>query len=56
MLSKEAIVCYKIDNIFNLDYCKEIKFDDPKIKIEWKLKKNNIILSDKDRNAPYFIG
>tara|TARA_Y100001970_G_C14246701_1_gene868823 strand:+ start:410 stop:949 length:540 start_codon:yes stop_codon:yes gene_type:complete len=55
VLSKEAIVCYKIDNIFNLACYQAIKFDDPNINIKWKLKKNKIILSDKDKNAPYII-
>ena len=50
VLSKEAIVCYKIDNIFNIESYKGIKYNDPKININWQLNENKIILSDKDKN------
>tara|TARA_B100000029_G_C17558414_1_gene952456 strand:- start:1220 stop:1756 length:537 start_codon:yes stop_codon:yes gene_type:complete len=53
VLSQEAIVCYKIDNIFNLDCYKGLKYNDPKINIDWQLSDDKIILSDKDRELRY---
>ena len=50
VLSEEAIVCYKIDNIFNIESYKGLKYNDPKININWQLNENKIILSDKDKN------
>ena len=53
VLSKEAIVCYKIDNIFNIDCYKGLKYNDPKININWQLNDNEIILSNKDEKLKY---
>ncbi len=50
VLSKEAIVCYKIDNIFSIEHYRGIKFNDIKINIKWELPLEKIILSEKDRN------
>ena len=55
VLSQEAIVCYKIDNRFNLGCYKGLRYNDPKINIDWKLQKKQIQLSDKDRNLPVLI-
>ena len=52
-LSKYAIVAYKVDYIYNKDSDSGIKYDDSSINIDWKLDKNQIILSDKDKNLPY---
>jgi len=49
VLSKEAIVCYKIDNFFNIDTYKGLRYDDPKINIKWRLNNDEIILSKKDK-------
>ena len=53
VLSKEAIVCYKIDNVFVLNSCKGIRYNDPKINIHWQLNDNVIKLSNKDNNLEY---
>ena len=50
VLSSEAIVLYKMDNYFNLEFSSGIKFNDSDIGIDWKLNPENIILSDKDEN------
>ena len=55
VLSKEAIVCYKIDNKFSIDCYKGIKYDDPKINIDWQLTSDKIILSEKDKNLSYIL-
>ena len=48
VLSTEAIVSYKIDNFFNFESYRGIKYDDPQIGINWKLDNEKIILSQKD--------
>ena len=55
VLSKEAIVSYKMDNYFNLESSSGIKFDDLDIDINWKLNFKDIILSDKDKKLPYLV-
>ena len=52
VLSKEAIVSYKIDNYFNYDCYRGIKYNDSKINIKWELNPDQFILSDKDKNLP----
>ena len=37
VLSSKAIVSYKMDNYFNASTYKRIKYDDPKIGINWKM-------------------
>ena len=53
VLSKEAIVCYKIDNIFDLNSYKGIRYNDPRINIDWQLNDDVIKLSDKDKKLQY---
>ncbi|WP_022671117.1 dTDP-4-dehydrorhamnose 3,5-epimerase [Hippea alviniae] len=53
VLSDEAIVVYKVDNYYSPKHDKSIRFDDPEINIDWQFPKDKIIVSDKDRNAPY---
>lgn len=52
VLSDEVIFQYKCDNF----YCPEsegaIAWDDPALGIDWKVPKDRIILSEKDRNHP----
>ena len=52
-LSKEAIISYKVDKLYYENYDSGIRYNDPIININWKLNKNQIILSDKDNNLPY---
>ncbi|WP_096014126.1 dTDP-4-dehydrorhamnose 3,5-epimerase [Campylobacter lanienae] len=48
VLSQEAILSYKCDNL----YCKEaefgIRYDDPQIAIDWKIPAHEVIVSQKD--------
>lgn len=48
VLSKKAIFGYKVDNIYNPDHDSGIKFDDPLLKIDWKIPKKDLIISPKD--------
>jgi dTDP-4-dehydrorhamnose 3,5-epimerase len=49
-LEEDCEVQYKVDNVYNKKSDSSIKFNDPKINIEWPL--NDVILSEKDINAP----
>ena len=53
VLSKEAVVCYKVDNIFNIDSYKGLRYNDPKINITWQLPDSKITLSEKDKNLGF---
>lgn len=48
VLSKEAIFQYKCDNFYAPQYEGAIAWDDSDLAIDWRLLKNQIILSDKD--------
>jgi len=54
VLSNDAIVAYKVDNFYREKYDSGIRFDDPTFNIKWNLNSNDIIVSEKDRNLPYF--
>ena len=53
VLSDEAIFTYKVDNYYAREYDRGIKFDDPDIGIDWNFPKEEILVSDKDKNAPF---
>jgi dTDP-4-dehydrorhamnose 3,5-epimerase len=42
---------YKVDNYYDKEADRGIRWDDPKIGVDWGIK--DPILSDKDKNAPY---
>tara|TARA_Y100000766_G_C18697336_1_gene502497 strand:+ start:231 stop:746 length:516 start_codon:yes stop_codon:yes gene_type:complete len=49
VLSKEAVVCYKVDNIYKPNHEKVLKYNDDSIGIKWGLEYNQIKLSKKDK-------
>lgn len=51
--SDEAIFVYKVDNYYSSECDRSIRFDDPDININWNFPKDEILVSDKDKNAPY---
>ena len=53
VLSREAIVSYKVDNYYNKELDSGYKYDDPSFGIKWNLNDKDIILSDKDKKLPY---
>jgi dTDP-4-dehydrorhamnose 3,5-epimerase len=55
VLSKHAVVLYKIDNIYKPDFERGIKYNDPYFQINWKIPQDLIILSQKDKNNEDFI-
>lgn len=53
VLSPTATFAYKCDNIYNKASEGGIRFDDPEINIDWKIKKEDVILSEKDKVLPF---
>ena len=53
VLSNEAIVNYKVDNIYNQNLDCGINYNDPQIDIDWKLNDKIIKLSSKDVSLPF---
>jgi len=50
-LTDNAEIVYKMDNYYNKEADRSIRFDDPDLNIDWGIK--DPILSEKDKNAPY---
>ena len=48
VLSKSALVSYKLDFNYESDSCDGLMYNDPSIGINWVLNENKIILSDQD--------
>jgi dTDP-4-dehydrorhamnose 3,5-epimerase len=54
VLSESALFSYKCDNFYNKESERGIIYNDPQLKIDWILPKNEIILSEKDLLLPKF--
>lgn len=54
VLSKTALFLYKVDNVYNQKAEEGISYDDPSLDIDWILKNDEIMLSDKDKLNPTF--
>ena len=52
VLSPEVIFCYKVDNVYAPQAEGSILYNDSDINIEWTIRSEDIILSEKDKNAP----
>ncbi len=55
VLTDEAVFNYKCTDYYAPEYDGGIRWDDPNLNIDWKLKEYNIselIISDKDKNLP----
>lgn len=50
-LAEHTEVMYKVDCFYSPQHERTIKYDDPTLSIDWIL--TDVILSDKDRNAPF---
>jgi dTDP-4-dehydrorhamnose 3,5-epimerase len=51
-LEPDTQVFYKVTAPYSKAHERGIRFDDPEIGIKWPLKASEMVLSDKDRNAP----
>ena len=54
VLSKEAVLVYKVDNYYNQVSERGIAYDDKSLAIDWKLKPEDIKVSLKDANQTLF--
>ncbi len=52
VLSESAIVQYKCDNPYMPSHERGIRFDDPTLAIDWQIKKDKVIVSQKDQAQP----
>ncbi|WP_282071175.1 dTDP-4-dehydrorhamnose 3,5-epimerase [Polaribacter atrinae] len=55
VLEDDTIVSYKCDNYYNPEAEDGVLFDDKDLNIDWKLKEDEIVLSDKDRMLKDFL-
>ena len=51
VLSDEAIFTYKVDNVYAPQHEASVKWNDSVIGIEWPIDEDQLILSEKDKNA-----
>ena len=51
-LSKSADVVYSVSDYYFPEYDKVIRLNDEGINIDWPVKTKNLLVSDKDFNAP----
>ena len=54
-LENDTIVTYKCDNYYNNQAEIGVRYDDKTLNIDWKLKHNELIVSNKDRKLKTFI-
>ena len=50
-LTNDVVFCYKVDNLYSMEYDRGIRFNDPVISVEWG-KVNEELLSQKDATFP----
>jgi len=53
VLSEEAIFTYKVDNVYAPQSEAGIRWDDPDLGIEWPIRSEEILMSEKDMKQPY---
>lgn len=54
VLSPVAVFYYKCDQIYSREHEAGIRYDDPELAIDWGINRDDIILSEKDKNLPGF--
>jgi len=54
-LSDDAILAYKVDEIYSSENDRTILWNDPNINIDWKIDDCEVKISDKDKNGESFI-
>lgn len=53
VLTPTAVFAYKCDNVYKKASEAGIRFDDPALGIDWKVKPEEAVLSDKDKILPF---
>ncbi len=51
-LKDGTVVAYKVDNYYNKDSDRGVRFDDKDINIDWPFDVNELIISEKDKSLP----
>ena len=54
VLSETAIFAYKVDNYYNKESDRGIAFNDPGLRIDWKIKDEDLQISFKDKAQHFF--
>ena len=54
VLSEEALVAYKVDDVYSKAHERGIRFDDPDLNIDWKMNMDSITCSVRDANLSSF--
>ena len=54
VLSETASVMYKVDQVYNKESERGIRYDDPILNIDWQIAPDKLVVSDKDLVLPYF--
>ena len=54
VLSKTAVITYKVDNRYAPEYDAGIRFDDEALQIDWGVSLAEVQLSEKDKDLPSF--
>lgn len=54
VLSETAVFQYKCDEYYNPEAEGAIAWNDPALAIDWRIKPDDVLLSDKDRHHPLF--
>ena len=54
VLSETASVLYKVDQLYHKESERGIRFDDPTLAIDWQLRPEEVIVSEKDLILPRF--
>lgn len=52
VLSETAVFCYKVDNYYDKESERGIAYNDPNLEIDWKIKNEDLKISDKDIRLP----
>ena len=54
VLSDNATIAYKVDNIYAPDHDAGIRWNDKELNIQWGLEDSEVIISGKDAELPFF--
>lgn len=54
VLSKTAVILYKCDELYAPDYEAGIRYNDPEVGVDWKIRPEDRILSQRDLHMPSF--
>ena len=54
VLSDTAIFAYKVDNTYAPEFDAGLRWNDPKLNIEWGINEDEIFVSEKDSKLPFF--